>query len=76
MLLRMALFHSFYDWVGFHYVCVYHTFFIHSSIEGHLGCINVLDIVNNAAMNICIFYRLEFLSSDKGLISKIYKQFI
>ena len=26
--------------------------FIHSSVEGHLGCFNVLDIVNSAAMNI------------------------
>ena len=30
---------------------MYHTFFIHSSIEGHLG-FNILAIVNGAAMNI------------------------
>ena len=29
-----------------------HTFFIHFSIEGHLGCFQVLAITNSAAMNI------------------------
>ena len=31
---------------------MYHNFFIHSSIYGHIGCFHVLDIVNSASVNI------------------------
>ena len=42
---------------------VYHTFFIHSSVDGHLGCFHVLTVVNSAAVNIgCMYlFKLEFL---------------
>ena len=33
-------------------VYMYHIFFIHSSIDGHLGYFPVLPIVNSVAMNI------------------------
>ena len=31
---------------------MYHIFFIHSSVDGHLDCFHVLDVVNSAAVNI------------------------
>ena len=34
-------------------LCMYHNFFIHSSVSGHLGCFFVLAFVNGAAMNTC-----------------------
>ena len=33
-------------------VCLYHIFFIYSSIDGHLGFFHCLAIVNNSAINI------------------------
>ena len=32
-------------------VCMYHKFFIHSSVDGHIHCFHVLTIVNSAVMN-------------------------
>ena len=44
-------------------VYMYHSFLIHSSADGHLGCFHVLAIINSAAMNIEVHVSLSDLVS-------------
>ena len=68
MLLQMARFHPFL-WLSsislyiyiYIYIYICHSFFIHLSVDGHLGCFPVLDIVNSAAMNIGVRVSFELV---------------
>ena len=65
---------------------MYLNFFIHSSVDGHLGCFHVLVTVNSAAMNngihvsFSIFISSEYMpqseidGSNGGFIHRFLKE--
>ena len=59
---------------------MYHNFFIHSSVDGPVGCIHVLAIVNSAAMNNGIHVYFSILVSSgymtRSGIAVLYGGFI
>ena len=42
---------SFFPWLSNIQLYILHLFFIHSSVDGHLGCFHVLATANSAAVN-------------------------
>ena len=59
---------------------MYHNFFIHSSVDGHLGCFHVLAIVNSAAMSNEIHLSFSTLVSSgympRSVIAGLYGAFV
>ena len=51
------------NWTEYSIVYIYHSFLIHSSADGHLGCFHVLALVNSAVMNTGIHVFLSILVS-------------
>ena len=53
MLLPVAIFHSFLWLTVYIYIYIkYHIFFIHSLVDGHLGCFHILATVSSADISI------------------------
>ena len=69
MLLQMAWFYYFL-WLCNILVYMYYLIFIHSSVNGRLGCLSVLGVVNSAAMNIGVhvsFWIMVFSNTCPGV---------
>ena len=68
------------------YICIdiytytYYIFFIHSSVDGHLGCFHILAIVNNAALNTGVHVSFQimifFRHMPRNGISRSYGRYI
>jgi hypothetical protein len=51
---------------------MYHIFYIHSSVEGHVGCFQLLTIINKSAMNIVehvsnMHWNIFYVESSSGI---------
>ena len=62
---------------------MYHNFFIHSSVDRHLGCFHVLALVNYAAINTEVHVSVSILVSSGftpeegvGLLGHIVASFL
>jgi hypothetical protein len=47
---------------------MYHIFCVYSSVEGHVGCFQLLAIINKAAMNIAEHVSLLYVGAPFGSI--------
>jgi hypothetical protein len=49
---------------------MYHIFYFHSSVEGHLSCFQLLAIINMAAMNIVEYVSLLHVGASSGYMPR------
>ena len=55
---------------------MYHIFWIHSSVDGHLGCFHVLAIENSASVNIGVHVSLRIVVFSGWMARIIYAVFL
>jgi hypothetical protein len=51
---------------------MYHSFCMHSSVEGHLGCFQLLAIINKVAVNIVEHVFLLYVGASSGYSQEWY----
>ena len=51
---------------------MYHIFFIHSSVDKHLGCFHVLAIVHSAVMNTEVYVFFFFFFCEAPLSRSVF----
>ena len=54
------------------YVCMYDIFFIHSSVDGHLGCFHVLAMINSAAVNTGVHVSFQIIVFSRSGIAGLF----
>lgn len=61
-------------------VCTYHTFLIHSSVTGHLGCFRFLVVVTRASVNMAeqgsVQYAESFGHVPRSAVAGSYGRFV
>ena len=57
---------------------MYHSFLIHSSADGHLGCFHVLAIINSAVMHIglMLIWHFSLLHLEVITCEAVFSSFI
>ena len=54
---------------------MYHSLFIHSSVDGPLGCSHVLAFVNSAAVNIRVHVSFSILVSSGYTPGEVFEKY-
>ena len=55
------------------YIYIHHTFFFHSSVDGHLGYFHTIAVVNSAVTNIGVQNR-DYQNDRKQVLMRVWRE--